>query len=197
MLRSTQQRKKLPGLTEEAKDSDRQESNQVKDRFEISTLATEFTSERESESLPIIPGRRVRSQRQTKFHRGVLIEEYEAERAEADLDIQRKLDKIYELGKKKIGRKVDNVMKLVSNIRVLEIAYQKIKSNRGALTEGVNDTTADQISEQFFIDLSNSLREETFQWKPVRRVYVDKPGKKENFRPTFENRIVQEAIRIV
>lgn len=161
--RSTQQQKKLPGQTEEAKGLDRQESNQVKNRLEISTLVIEFTSERESESLPIIPGKRVRSKRQTKFHKEILIEEYEAERAEADLDIKKKLDKIYELGKKKIGIKVDNVMKLVSNIRVLELAYQKIKSNRGALTEGVNDTTADQTSEQFFIDLSNSLREETFQ----------------------------------
>jgi len=91
-------------------------------------------------------------------------------------------------------------MKLVLNVRLLEIAYQKITPNRGALTEGVNNTTADQISEQFFIDLSNSLREEKLKWRPVRRVYVDKPGKKEKRPlgiPTFENRIVQEAIRIV
>ena len=79
-------------------------------------------------------------------------------------------------------------------------AYAKISKNKGALRKGVKED--EEINK--FCGQSNALgiarkfQTRTFQWNPVRRVMIDKPGKKTKRpidTPTQENRIVQEAIR--
>lgn len=95
----------------------------------------------------------------------------------------------------------DNLMSLVSSIDLLRLSYNKLKKNKGALTPGViRDSTADGISEEKFIQLSKDIKSGNFKWLPVRRIYVEKPGKT-TLRPIgipdFQNRLVQNNIRMI
>nr|YP_009519478.1 hypothetical protein [Rhipiliopsis peltata]AYC65445.1 hypothetical protein [Rhipiliopsis peltata] len=80
-------------------------------------------------------------------------------------------------------------------------AYAKMSKNKGALSKGVEkeETTffgrcnANQIAKKF--------KDDNYQWRPVRRTWIPKPGKpfpkirRPIDTPTQEDRIVQEAIR--
>jgi group II intron reverse transcriptase/maturase len=79
-------------------------------------------------------------------------------------------------------------------------AYTKISKNSGALTKGIE---SDEEIMKFF-GLSNAeklakkFRENRYQFKPTRRVWIPKPGKSKKRpidTPTQEDRIVQEALR--
>lgn len=78
-------------------------------------------------------------------------------------------------------------------------AYAKISKNVGALTPGAND---DEIMAFFgkanAIELANKFKNKNYKWKPARRTWIPKPGKKKLRpldTPTQGDRIVQEAIR--
>lgn len=79
-------------------------------------------------------------------------------------------------------------------------AYGKISKNTGALTKGVS---SDEEIMGYFgkinaENIAQKFKTGTYQWKPVRRVMIPKPGKKKMRpvdTPTQEDRIVQEAIR--
>lgn len=95
----------------------------------------------------------------------------------------------------------DNLMSIVSSVDLLRISYNKLSKNKGALTPGVDkNSTADGISETDLIHLQKELKSGVFKWKPVRRIYVEKPGKS-TLRPLgipdFKDRIVQNSIRMV
>lgn len=79
-------------------------------------------------------------------------------------------------------------------------AYKHLYANNGAATKGVNDDTADGFSEAKIERIIESLRNETYQPSPVRRVYISK-GSSKNKRPlgipTFTDKLVQEALRMV
>lgn len=174
----------------------------VKDRFEFKKLNTEYTTvmEREGKGQELEVEPMNLSKKQIKVHRKRILAEYTREVMNTELVIKLRLEKSYKKGKERTGKKVDNFMKLMSSTRFLEIAYQKIKGNKGTLTEGVDKSTSDEGDKVFFRNLSDKLREGNYQWKPVRRIYIDKPGKKVK-RPrgitTFESKVVQEAIRIL
>ena len=52
-------------------------------------------------------------------------------------------------------------------------AYQKLYANRGALTKGTDDDTADGFSEQYVQKLIQDLKDGSYQVKPVRREYIE------------------------
>src|SRR5690349_20478508 len=78
-------------------------------------------------------------------------------------------------------------------------AYERIKSKPGNMTAGVDGTTLDKTSLRIFDRLIASLRNEGFQWKPSRRVFIPKANGK--LRPlgvsSPRDKIVQEAIRMI
>lgn len=75
---------------------------------------------------------------------------------------------------------ITNVYDLLCHPDILRIAYSKIKGNKGALTPGTDpNTSADTIAEEQIQELSLKLKTGIFKWKPVRRIMIDKPGKKE------------------
>ena len=80
-------------------------------------------------------------------------------------------------------------------------AYKHLYANDGAATKGVNDDTADGFSEAKIEKIINSLKDETYQPSSVRRTYIAKknnPGKKRPLGiPTFTDKLVQEALRMV
>lgn len=53
-------------------------------------------------------------------------------------------------------------------------AYQRLYTNKGASTKGINQDTADGFSEAKIEKIIQSLADETYQPTPVRRTYIAK-----------------------
>ena len=98
------------------------------------------------------------------------------------------------------GKKVNDLYKLLANKpEIWELAYANICANDGATTKGVDGVTADGHSMERNQEIMNQLRNGTYRPKPTRRVYIPKSnGKKRPLGiPTFTDRLVQEACRII
>lgn len=82
---------------------------------------------------------------------------------------------------------------------MLIAAYLKLKSKPGMMSPGVDEETLDGINTDWFEKQEKSLRNETYQPKPVRREYIPKPNGKK--RPlgisSPRDRIVQQAMKMV
>ena len=78
-------------------------------------------------------------------------------------------------------------------------AYKKLYANNGAATKGIDDDTADGFCEEKIQKIIISLKDGTYQPKPVRRIYKEKlNGKKRPLGiPTFTDKIVQEILRMI
>jgi len=85
------------------------------------------------------------------------------------------------------------------------IAYKNLYANKGASTKGVDDDTADGFSKEKVAKIIQSLTDETYAPKPVRREYIEKKGSntKKNTKkrplgiPTFTDKLVQEVLRMI
>ena len=94
------------------------------------------------------------------------------------------------------------LMEIISSKPTIISAIHKIKSNKGAMTAGIDEITIRTYLEQNYdktiIDIQNSLSH--YKANKVRRVWIPKPGKKE-LRPlgipTIIDRVIQECIRMV
>ena len=77
-------------------------------------------------------------------------------------------------------------------------AYQNLYFNKGAMTKGTDNDTADGFGLDYIHELIEDLRNGTYQAKPVRRVYI--PKKSGKLRPlgvpSFKDKLLQEAIRM-
>lgn len=95
--------------------------------------------------------------------------------------------------------KCTNVFKLLTDPVILKIAYEKIKSNSGNMVFGVDKETLDGINEEWFHETSKNLRNESFKFRPARRVYIPKPDGK--MRPlgisSPRDKIIQQAAKMV
>jgi group II intron reverse transcriptase/maturase len=115
-------------------------------------------------------------------------------------ELKERLKKLYILNTANIYKVNDNLMKILCNRELLFTAYEKLKSNRGSMTPGTLKETADALDVKRIETISKQLKEGTFKWTDIRRKIIPKPGKKKERplgRPNFDDRIVQEAIRIV
>ena len=76
-------------------------------------------------------------------------------------------------------------------------AYEKLYSNKGAGTQGIDNDTADGFGDEYIHKLVEELKNLTYEPKPVKRVYIPKRnGKKRPLGiPSFRDKLVQEAIR--
>ena len=85
--------------------------------------------------------------------------------------------------------------------RTLELAWAKVKSNAGG--SGVDHITIARFAKgcpRGLLDLKEQLRTASYQPQPVKRVWMPKPGTKEQRPlgiPTVRDRIVQTALRLV
>ena len=108
----------------------------------------------------------------------------------------------------------ENLIHIISDINVLILAYELIKSNPGNMTPGSTEITLDGINLDWFTNLSKELLAGRFQFAPARRKLIPKPGKttkrplgiasrssKMNNRSTLltspRDKIVQKAIQLV
>jgi group II intron reverse transcriptase/maturase len=94
----------------------------------------------------------------------------------------------------------NKLIHIVSDVAVLILAYETIKSKPGNLTPGVDSTTLDKIDLKWFNSVSKELKAGKYRFNPARRVYIPKPGK-ETKRPLTisspRDKVVQQAIYFV
>jgi len=114
--------------------------------------------------------------------------------------IKKDLGKIFELNKKNIHKKNDNLIKFITNPALIAEAYDKIQKNKGAHTQGTDSETADAFGRIRLNRISEEIANGTFKWGAIKRKLIPKKGKKKS-RPlgiaNFDDRVVQELIRIV
>ena len=104
---------------------------------------------------------------------------------------------IQERGKRKLP--LERVYKMLFNRELYLAAYAKLYSNGGAMTKGVTNETVDGMSIQKIDNIIAALRDDRYQWKPVRREYIPKKnGKKRPLGlPTWSDKLLQEVIRMI
>lgn len=92
-----------------------------------------------------------------------------------------------------------DLYRLLFKLDLFEIAYEKIKSNPGNMTNGTDGITLDGFSYTTIGNMIQSLRDESFQFKPARREYIPKSNGK--LRPlgvaSPRDKIVQEIIHLI
>ena len=78
-------------------------------------------------------------------------------------------------------------------------AYNKIGRNKGALTLGTEDDTADGMSIKRIGNIIAKLRNESFHFRPSRRTQIPKKsgGSRPLGIPNFSEKLVQEVLRIL
>ena len=102
------------------------------------------------------------------------------------------------------GRRFDDLYNLVSDTKVLTMAWERVAGNTGARTAGVDRATVAWIVarygvETFLRDVCDQLRSRTFTPDPVRRVMIPKASGKLRALgiPTVTDRVVQAALKLV
>src|SRR5947209_7927944 len=97
------------------------------------------------------------------------------------------------------ARKVHSLVDKVYQRKNLEMAWEKVKANRGSGgVDGQNLEAFAAQSEQQLDRLQSELKDETYQPQPVRQVQIPKAGKPGEFRmlgvPTIYDRVCQQAL---
>lgn len=93
-----------------------------------------------------------------------------------------------------------SLMDKVYALRNLEAAWKKIRSRRGRGVDGQTAQAFEARQEEELTRLSEELREDTYKPKPVKRVYIPKPGSPEKRPlgiPAIRDRVVQLALQQV
>jgi retron-type reverse transcriptase len=107
------------------------------------------------------------------------------------------LQAIRKMGEKRIP--LTRVYRSLYSEDLLLAAYNKIGRNKGALTPGTENDTADGMSVNRLHNIIKKLRYERFYFKPVRRTQIPKKsgGTRPLGIPNFSEKLVQEALRML
>lgn len=111
-----------------------------------------------------------------------------------------KIRKIAELCKENPDFVVtDKLYRLLYDKKLYYIAYEKLKSKPGNMTPGIVPTTLDGMSTEVIAEIVEKIKNESFEFKPGRRVHIPKANGKT--RPLTiappRDKIVQESIRMI
>jgi retron-type reverse transcriptase len=111
-------------------------------------------------------------------------------------DPQRELEHLRKLATNEPAKRFDKLLKIVRQQVFLEMVWDKIQTNRGSQTPGVDGQTKGEVDDQLIERLAQELETGQYQPQPVRRVYI--PKGKNQWRglgiPTIRDRIVQGAV---
>jgi len=93
----------------------------------------------------------------------------------------------------------DRLYGLTTKEDLLIVAYERLKSQPGNMTPGSDDETLDGFSMRTIKELSEQLRTEKYQPRPVRTTYIPKAnGKKRKLGiPCPKDKVVQEVVRMI
>jgi RNA-directed DNA polymerase len=125
-------------------------------------------------------------------------------KAPARLDHARKLQRtLYRVAKQQAERRFTLLYDKVYRQDILQEAWRRVKSNKGAA--GVDEVDIEAIREygeaQFLGEIERELRIGSYRVSLVRRVHIPKPGQPGKTRPlgipTVKDRVVQMAVKLV
>jgi len=99
------------------------------------------------------------------------------------------------------GNKWFSLIDKVSTERTLQLAWEKVRRNAGSCgVDGITIGHFEQDSQSRLLAVKEHLNKGTYQPKPVKRVWIEKPGSAEKRPlgiPTVTDRVVQTAVRMV
>ena len=95
--------------------------------------------------------------------------------------------------------KFERLYRILFNEELFYVAYQKIASNGGSSTKGSDGRSIDEMSLARIETLIASLKDESYQPHPSRRVHIPKKNGKTRPLgiPAFEHKLVQEVVRMI
>jgi group II intron reverse transcriptase/maturase len=104
---------------------------------------------------------------------------------------------IRERGQQKLP--LEDIYRQLYNPEMYLRAYGRIYPNKGTLTPGTTNETADGMSLAKIEKLTDDIRQERYQWTPVRRIYIPKANGKTRPLgiPTWRDKLLQEVIRSI
>lgn len=93
----------------------------------------------------------------------------------------------------------ERLYRILFNEEMFYVAYQRIYAKEGNMTKGSDGQNIDNMSLKRIEKLIDTLKDETYQPQPSRRVYIPKKnGKKRPLGvPTFNDKLIQEVVRMV
>jgi len=97
----------------------------------------------------------------------------------------------------KDGKFLDGVYRQLFNPELYYRAYGRLYRNAGAMTPGATEETVDGMSPEKILGIIELLRNERYQWTPVRRVLIPKANGKTRPLgiPTWSDKMLQEVMR--
>ena len=109
----------------------------------------------------------------------------------------KRLEALKEISKQ--GKRINGLFRLMEDQILWHEAYAHIYANAGAITPGVNEVTLDGFSQERVASIIKRLKEGTYRFQPVRRVFIPKKNGKK--RPlgisSGDDKLVQEVVRII
>ncbi|MHB8416410.1 MAG: reverse transcriptase/maturase family protein [Acidiferrobacteraceae bacterium] len=97
------------------------------------------------------------------------------------------------------GLPCNELYRQLFNSQMYLLAYGRIYSNQGAMTQGPTQETADGMSMEKIGAIIDALRHERYRFSPVRRIYI--PKKNGKLRPlglpTWSDKLVGEVVRLL
>lgn len=123
---------------------------------------------------------------------------------ETRMDKVRKLQRtLYRAAKQVPDRRFTLLYDKVKRQDVLQEAWQRVKSNKGAA--GADAVTIDEVKaygeDRFLTEIQEELEQESYRVSTVKRVYIPKAGQPGKLRglgiPTVKDRVIQMAVKIV
>jgi len=106
--------------------------------------------------------------------------------------------------KQSLDRRFGALYDKVYRLDVLWCAWRQVRANGGG--PGIDGETLEYIETEigemeFLLELRDELQNETYRAQPVKRVWIEKPGRKDARRPVgipiVRDRVVQTAVRLV
>ena len=99
----------------------------------------------------------------------------------------------------KRGKPLTRIYRQLYNVNLYLTAYGRIYRNKGAMTPGITEETADGMSLEKISTIINALRQERYEWHPARRTYIPKKnGKKRPLgMPVWSDKLLAEVMRLL
>jgi RNA-directed DNA polymerase len=97
------------------------------------------------------------------------------------------------------GKPVNGLFRLLASPAIWQMAYASIRTNKGAMTPGVDGLTVEALTPDRIQSIIDQVMTGTYRFSPARRVYIPKPhgGKRPLGIPTAGDKLVQSACRVI
>ncbi len=111
--------------------------------------------------------------------------------------VEKRLGSIPDLSRQ--GKRINGLFRLMAEPFLWEQAYAEIASNKGALTRGATENTFDGFSLERVQRIIARIKEGSYRFTPVRRVYIPKTnGKMRPLGvPTADDKLVQGVVKLL